>query len=254
MRVDEHTIEVAGTPAFYRSASVPSDIPTPVYLHGVPSSSDDWTDLLERTGGVAPDLIGFGRSGKGGHLEYSVPGLASFVGELVSELGVERVSLVGHEWGAAAGLALARRRPELVERVALCNPLLSGGAGHGLAAMLRRPVAGELIMGATPRWLLARTLRRGGYPDERIGGVWEHFDQGTQRAILRLYRAGGPGEGQGYPEVPTLVVWGEPDPWLPSEFADRIPGAEIVRIADAGHWPWLQSSDAADRIADWVLR
>jgi pimeloyl-ACP methyl ester carboxylesterase len=61
VRVDEHTIEVAGAPVFYRSAPNPAGAP-PLYLHGVPTSSDDWVTLLARTGGVAPDLIGFGRS------------------------------------------------------------------------------------------------------------------------------------------------------------------------------------------------
>ena len=49
-------------------------------------------------------------------------------------------------------------------------------------------------MGATTRRLLARTLRSGtvapnAWPDARIASIWEQFDQGTQRAILRLYRS-----------------------------------------------------------------
>src|SRR5947209_13318831 len=54
--VDEHTIELASVPLHYRSA--PATGLTPVYLHGLPTSSADFTGLLERTGGVAPDLLG----------------------------------------------------------------------------------------------------------------------------------------------------------------------------------------------------
>ncbi len=58
--MDEHTIDVGGTPVFYRRRAG-ADV---LYLHSVPTSSDDWKDLLARTGGIAPDLPGFGRSGK----------------------------------------------------------------------------------------------------------------------------------------------------------------------------------------------
>ena len=77
MRVDEHTFQLDDSPVYYRSADAPG-MPK-LYLHGIPTSSDDWLDFLARTGGIAPDLVGFGRSGKSGHLNYSLPGLAAFV-------------------------------------------------------------------------------------------------------------------------------------------------------------------------------
>jgi pimeloyl-ACP methyl ester carboxylesterase len=140
VRVDEHTITTAHGPVYYRSA--PAAGVTPVYLHGIPTSSDDWTRFLERTGGIAPDLIGFGRSAKGGHLDYSLDGLATYVEELLEQLEIERAAIVAHDWGAAAAAVLAGRRPELVTRTALFNPLpliegffagpgsSAGGAGH----------------------------------------------------------------------------------------------------------------------------
>ncbi len=121
MRVEEHTITLDQSPVFYRSA--PAADPPPLFLHGIPTSSDDWGELLERTGGLAPDLIGFGRSGKGGHLDYSLAGLSDFLIEFLDELDVERVKLVAHDWGAAIGLTLAEQHPERVERIVLCNPL-----------------------------------------------------------------------------------------------------------------------------------
>ena len=70
--MDEHTIDVGGTPVFYRRATGGALL----YLHSVPTSSDDWRDMLARTGGVAPDLPGFGRSGKAAHYDYSLAGYA----------------------------------------------------------------------------------------------------------------------------------------------------------------------------------
>jgi len=269
VRVDEHTIEVAGAPVFYRSAPSAADAP-PLYLHGVPTSSDDWTSLLERTGGIAPDLIGFGRSSKGGHLDYTLDGLAEFLGRLLSTLDVGRIKLVAHDWGAGIGLVFAQRHPERIERLVLCDPLplMAGFHWHRLGRLLRTSGVGELLMGATPRWLLARTLRRASaehaFSDARLRSVWDQFDQGTQRAVLRLHRAtdekalAASGARLDALRMPALVVWGERDPWFPAEFADaygrRLPNATVSRLPDSRHWPWLEQSSAADQIAEFVLR
>jgi pimeloyl-ACP methyl ester carboxylesterase len=226
--------------------------------------------LLERTGGIAPDLIGFGRSSKAANLDYTLEGLATFLERVLGELEVERVTLVGHDWGAAIGLVFAQRHPDRIERLVLCDavPLLEGFVWHRTARLLRRPGVGELIMGSTPRWLLWRALRRGcasqdALPDDRLRAVWEHFDQGTQRAILRLYRAtserdlAAAGTELELLRMPALVVWGERDPWLEPRFADayaRRLEAAVERIDGAGHWPWLDDPGVADRIAEFVGR
>jgi pimeloyl-ACP methyl ester carboxylesterase len=261
--VDEHTIELAGSPVFFRRAAG-AGVPA-VYLHGIPTSSDDWRELLERTGGIAPDLIGFGRSGKGGHLDYTVEGLADAVEPLLGE----RIRLVAHDWGAAVGLELAVRHPARFESLTLCNPLplIEGFQWSGPATLWRRPLIGELVMGATNRWLLSRTLRRGSanpqaWPDERIATVWKQFDQGTQRAILRLHRHADPhrleAERQRLAGIhaPVLILWGDQDPWLPASLADRFAGlfanATLERVQQAGHWPWLDQPEVGNRITAFL--
>jgi pimeloyl-ACP methyl ester carboxylesterase len=265
--VDEHTIEVAGSPVFYRS-SPGSNV---LYLHSVPTSSDDWLGLLDQTGGVAVDLPGFGRSGKGGQLDYSMNGYVDFLQRFLFELELDRVAVVGHGWGAAFGLLLAARRPELVTRLTLIDavPLLEGFAWPAPVRWWRRPIVGELLMGSVNRWLLARTLRAGStsaaaWTDERVQTVWEQFDQGTQRAILRLHRsvdvadlaaAGSPALER--VDVPALVVWGEADPWLESRFADayaaRLADARREVVPGAGHWPWLDQPELLARLAAFAV-
>jgi pimeloyl-ACP methyl ester carboxylesterase len=270
VRVDEHTISLDNAPVFYRSADR-SGMPT-LYLHGIPTSSDDWPDFLARTGGIAPDLIGFGRSGKGGHLDYSLAGLAEFVERLLEHLGVREVQVVGHDWGGLVGLSLADRNPGRVLRLVLVNPPPAQEDWPRLLRVWRTPAFGELAMGAINKRLLARTLRRGtvradAWPDARISEVWDQFDQGTQRAILRLIRSaqddvigGGPPPQDGVGPAPsvdiecaTTVLWGEEDPWYPSAvadaYADHLPGARVERIAGAGHWPWLDRPEVVDRVA-----
>jgi pimeloyl-ACP methyl ester carboxylesterase len=277
VRVDEHTIELAGSPVFYRSAPAPHDSASPpegsgavpLYLHGIPTSSDDWTEALIRTGGVAPDLPGFGRTGKGGQLDLSIDGHAAFVETLLAALGIERIQLVLHDWGAAAGLVFAQRHPDRVERIALVNAVALNGEfrGRGLARAWRRPVLGELVMGSVNRRLLARYLRRGSYraeswPDPRVEAIWEQFDQGTQRAILRLHRDTGEpaltrvGQGLSGLAMPALVLWGERDPWLAPElgeaYAAALPNAAFEAVPDAGHWPWLDRPELVERIAGFL--
>jgi pimeloyl-ACP methyl ester carboxylesterase len=267
MSVDEHTIEVAGEPVFYREA--PSAGVTPLYLHSAPTSSDDWLAFLEQTGGVAPDLPGFGRSGKGGHLEYALPAYADFLEAFLDALDIGDLALVGHGWGAAIGLVFAQRHPERIEQMTIIDavPLFEGFRSPLLVRRWRRVGLGELVMGSVNRWLLARTLRAGAatpgaWPYERIDKVWEQFDQGTQRTLLRLHRSiDGPGLAAAGADLdqlyaPALVVWGEQDPWVPVSFAhayaDRLPRAELEIVPGAGHWPWLDQPSVIDRICTFV--
>jgi pimeloyl-ACP methyl ester carboxylesterase len=56
--------------------------------------------------------------------------------------------------------------------------------------------------------------------------------------------------------MPALVVWGERDPWfhasLAERYEERLPQARVLRVPDAGHWPWLERPEVAERIADFV--
>ena len=269
--VSEHNGEIDGLPVFWRSAPPPAGETTSavqVERHGVPSNSDDWVDFLERGGGLAPDLPGFGRSGKPGSLRFTIAELDRFVERFLEELGVERVSLVVHDWGAV-GLAFAQRFPERVERLAIINavPFLPGYRWHRTARIWRTPGLGELSMGAINRFTLRLLSREsnatpGPLPDAWLESVLDHFDQGTQRAILRLYRSSPPevlaasGEHLSRLDMPALVAWGMKDPYIPARFgrayADALPAAELLELADAGHWPWLDRPDLIGRVVDFL--
>jgi pimeloyl-ACP methyl ester carboxylesterase len=270
--VAEHTAELDGQPVFWRAAGLagsPSTDRAPVlYVHGVPTSGGDWLPFLERTGGLAPDLLGFGRSGKGGQNDYSLEGIARFVERFLDEVvGVERVRLVVHDWGAAA-LAFAQRHPERIERLVVIDavPLLPGYRWHRVARLWRTRFVGELAMGLTLRATLERALRpafaSGTVPPGFVEAVMRDFDQGTQRAILRLYRSApeallaAAGSGLSSLAIPALVVWGARDPYMSPRFGERyaaeLPNAQVVCLEDAGHWPWLDRPDLVERIAAFL--
>jgi pimeloyl-ACP methyl ester carboxylesterase len=254
VEIAQHTIEVAGLPVHYRQAG---DAPV-VYLHGVPTQSSDWNPFLERIGGTAPDLPGFGRSAKPGDFDYSIAGYDRFLEQFLDELGLERVSLVMHDWGAV-GLALAQRLPERIERLVLFPvvPFVPGYRWHRVARGWRTPLLGELLMGFTRRWSLRREL-----PRELADEAWEAFDHGTQRAILRLYRSSPPdvlaraGERLGDVRAPALILWTTDDPYIPAKFgelhADALGGEVTLELVDGGHWPWFGRPELVERAAEFL--
>jgi pimeloyl-ACP methyl ester carboxylesterase len=264
--VEDQTQEIAGMPVFWRSA--PWEGSPVVYLHGVPTSSDDWVAFLARTGGVAPDLPGFGRSAKRGDFDYTIAGYRDFLGAFLDHLGVERFRLVVHDWGAV-GLALAQEQPERVERLVISNavPLLPGYRWHRIARVWRTRGLGELSMGATTRWGFRQLSREanatpGPLPADMVDSIWRHFDQGTQRAILRLYRSSAErvlataGERLKDITAPALVLWGEADPYIPPRFATAyaagLGNAEVRLVSGAGHWPWLDRPELIEEASRFL--
>jgi pimeloyl-ACP methyl ester carboxylesterase len=166
-------------------------------------------------------------------------------------------------------LAYAMAHPLQARRLTIIDaiPLLPGFQWPRAVRRLRQPAVGELMMGSVGRRLLARSLRAGtvkpdAWSEERLDAVWAQFDQGTQRAILRLHRSiDGPGlaalgDGLVTLDLPSLVVWGDEDPWVPPSFGDTyaqtLPGAELLRVNDAGHWPWLDQPSVIDRVASFA--
>jgi pimeloyl-ACP methyl ester carboxylesterase len=255
--VTEHHDTLGDQPLFWRGAEGAD--PPVLYLHGVPTSSDDWVEFLERTGGLAPDLPGFGRSGKRGDGDFTMGGYDRFVEAYLDHVGVDRVRMVVHDWGVV-GLLFAQRLPERVERLVVVNavPLLSGYRWHRVARLWRMRGVGEVTIGLATRWAWRRAL-----PAPLADESWPFFDQGTQRAILRLYRTSPEdalaraGLDLARIDCPALVVWGDRDPYLPPEFADRYAAAlggeaETLHVPDAGHWPWLDRPDVVDRVAAFL--
>jgi pimeloyl-ACP methyl ester carboxylesterase len=258
--IEEHTAELDGQPVFWRSAPTTDGGPPVLYVHGVPTNADIWTPFLERTGGIAVDLPGLGRSGKRGDLDYTVPGYTRFFERFLQLLGVDAVRLVVQDWGACA-LGWAQEHPDRVERLVIMDavPLLPGYRWHRIARAWRTPLLGEVAMGLTIRPTLRRSL-----PAPLVDLVWDHFDQGTQRAILKLYRWADPprlaeaGARLGAISAPALVLWGDRDPYIPPSFAGAYAAAlggeaTVEVVAGAGHWPWLANPPVVSRVSSFLL-
>ena len=262
-RVATHTEETDIGPVTWHEAPV-ADGGTPVlYVHGVPTNGRQWRPFLQVAGGIAPDLPGFGTSTKRGDLAYDLPFYAAWLEKFLAARGIDRFRLVAQDWGGGFAAALAQAVPDRVERLVLLDavPLIAGYEWHRVAKVWRTRGAGELFMVSWTRpatWLFLRSTGR-----EHRRLIDDHNDVGTQRAILRLYRASDPdvlaaaGARLGEVRCPALVLWGAEDPYIPPRFADAyaaVLGGEVERevLDGAGHWPWLDRPEVVDRVTAFL--
>ena len=100
-----------------------------VFLHGNPTSSYLWRNVIPHLAGLArclaPDLIGMGDSGRAPDGSYRFAGHARYLDAWFNALGLtERVVLVGHDWGSALGFDWACRHPERVKGIAYMEAIV----------------------------------------------------------------------------------------------------------------------------------
>jgi haloalkane dehalogenase len=104
----------------YREAGSP-DLPTVLFLHGNPTSSYIWRNIIPMVAPaahcIAPDLIGFGQSGKP-DIEYRFFDHVRYLDSFLDKTGVLSAYVVAHDWGSALAFHLAARRPEFVRGLA----------------------------------------------------------------------------------------------------------------------------------------
>lgn len=115
-----HHHAVLGSTMAYRAAGA-SDAPIALFLHGNPTSSHIWRNIVPLVAPVArciaPDLIGFGQSGKP-DIAYGFADHVRYLDALINGLGINSAYLVAQDWGTALAFHLAARRPEFVRGLA----------------------------------------------------------------------------------------------------------------------------------------
>ena len=193
-----------------------------------PPTRDDWlARSSQRSGGLAPDLPGFGRSGKPGSLQYTIAEYDRFLERFLTALGVERVQ--------PRDARLGRRRPRLraapperVERLVLINavPFLPGYRWHRTARIWRTPVLGELAMGATTAARCGCASRESnatpgtdarGMAGQRARPLRPGHPARDPAPVPQLAARGARGgrRAAGALQMPALVVWGMQRPLHP---------------------------------------
>jgi pimeloyl-ACP methyl ester carboxylesterase len=125
-RVTYHTTQVDGLKIFYREAG-PNDAPTVVLLHGFPSSSHMFRELIPRLSDkyhvVAPDYPGYGYSDAPSPEQYvyTFDHLADTVDHFLTQQGITKYSIYIQDYGSPVGFRLATRHPERVQAIITQN-------------------------------------------------------------------------------------------------------------------------------------
>lgn len=257
-------VVACGVEVFFREEGSP-ELPTMVLLHGFPSSSHMFRDLIPRLSGhfhiVAPDYPGFGQSESPSrdHFAYTFDHLADVVEDLLAELGLDRYYLYVFDYGAPIGFRLAMRRPEAVLGIVSQNGNVYeeglGGKWKSRAEYWASPTAElrEQYKGAFSRQTVIGQYVFG-TPDGSVGpdgyeldlhyaAMIPDFDEKQSDLIfdyqtnVALYPAFQEYLHTWQPRL--LAVWGRNDPsfvWAGAEaFARDVPNARIVPL-ESGHF------------------
>jgi pimeloyl-ACP methyl ester carboxylesterase len=239
-------------------------------IHGNPDSGIMWAGvanrLAERFQCIAPDLPGFGHSEVPAAYEPSLDGMARFVEELRHALGIaDRADVIAHDFGGPFAFAWAVKHPDALRRLVAINTVFfSDYHWHFWARVWRTPVLGELSMVLMNRLIFAQELNRGSgkwIKREHIKRTWALITPRTKKEVLRLYRATDPKVFIGWENEllaliarrPTLVIWGDKDPYIPSRYAEQFNAQKVLHLPKVGHWPPVEDpAECAEHILQFL--
>lgn len=250
--LEDHTY-IDGRRIAYRELGKGSAV---VLIHGIPTSSLMWRHIMPQLSMnhrvIAPDLLNYGMSEKPAFADVSINAQSRMVVGLMDALGIRRADVVAHDIGGGVAQLMAVNFPEKIRKLILLDsvcfdswpipefrPLQEPGAE---AAMSLESFV-TMMRDFMPEGVHTKTVMTDEVIDMYLK-PWSTED--GKRAFFRNLRRLNPEYTQaiagalGTLPHPTLVMWGDKDPFQKPAFAPRltaaIPGAELAWIKDAGHW------------------
>ena len=239
-------------------------------LHGVPGSAQTWRPVAERLSASAtvlvPELLGFGTSAHPTDLAtLHATGQADALEDVLDALDIDRVTVVGHDFGGPVGLLLATRQPTRVVRLGLLatNAFPDTPIPFPLST-LNWPLVGRLVAPVLfSRASLAAMLAMGtGRPRTRLDRRAHLGDAAQLRAIRTIFEGSLRNLADLFTPVqhaleawrgPTFVAWGDRDPFFPLAQGERTAGAagvELTVFPGAGHFlPQERPDDVAAAVS-----
>ncbi|HKG95817.1 MAG TPA: alpha/beta hydrolase [Gemmatimonadaceae bacterium] len=264
-------VDLAGARIYYYAAGTRGVGNPVVFVHGFPTSSHLWNDVVPLMPGghrlVVLDLLGFGRSDRPMGRDLSLRGHAERVLGLMDALGISRACVVGHDVGGGVAQLLATRWPQRVSHLCLIDSV-AFDAWPAREVKLARAML-PLTRHLPPSWLLSivrRDLCRGYVDEARCASSIERYVKpfvtaDGRDALVAHMNALDSTETialearLGSIVCPTSILWGEHDPFLPSSIAKRlhsaIPGSTLAVLPSARHF---LPEEAPEQVAETVER
>ncbi len=232
-----------------------------VFLHGFGANTFTWRSQIKRFAAQgyhvwAFDLIGFGQSDKPLDIEYNLALYRKQTLDFMDAMGIEKAHLVGHSMGGEITLSLAIHAPERLLSMTLINPAaypfdppyfsLVKRLGPFISPLLNR----DLIYNALTRLYYNPDL----ITEEQIDAYWQPLEsQAARLCSLRVLSLLEPENLERQSELytnirlPTLIVWGSEDEWIPLEHLERfrkdMPHAKQQIVEACGHAPQEEQPD-----------
>jgi pimeloyl-ACP methyl ester carboxylesterase len=242
--------------------------PVVLLLHGFPDTHIVWrkqVPVLASAGFrvLAPDLRGYGRTDAPPHIQdYTLDKLRADVLGLLDALKIDKVHLVGHDWGGLIGWQLAALAPERVERLVVLSTGHPAAIAHaGMLQRLRMAYVPLFCMPGIPEHMLRAAdwfALRQFTSEPGQAELWKRdLDApGRLTAALNYYRANLKlAMPQSYPrvKVPVMGIWSDRDPALGEkqmrDSAHYVDGEfRFERIRDADHWLQLTAYDRVNAL------
>ncbi|HKO17105.1 MAG TPA: alpha/beta hydrolase [Gemmatimonadaceae bacterium] len=260
-------VDLAGARLYYYAAGTRGAGEPVVLLHGFPTSSHLWTEVVPLVPPghrvVVVDLLGYGRSDRPEARPVGIRTHAQRVIELFDQLGINYACVVGHDIGGGIAQCLAVRHPQRVSRLCLVDSV-AFDAWPTRDVKLARAML-PLTRHLPTTWLLSilrSDLLRGYVDHERGARSIELYvrpfasPEGRDAFMQHLLALNSADTIALAPRLkdivaPTAIVWGEHDPFLPLSLGRRlqraIPGATLQVVPGARHFT---PEDAPRRIAE----
>ncbi len=247
---------------------------TVMLIHGLGTNAKGWIKnipvLAKSYRVIAVDLPGYGKSDKG-YYQYSMDFYAQVLTELLTNLGVEKATLIGHSMGGQIAMTAALNNPDKVENLVLISPAGFERFAEGEGDWMRKAVSAEFVKNTTTRsvdvnlkanfyetpedvdFMITDRIQIKGASDfddycyavsKNVGAmldgiVWDRLDKVMQ---------------------PTLIMFGENDGLIPNPYLhggktidvakigdSEIPNSKLIMIPKCGHFVQFEKSEAANK-------
>ena len=259
MAIKEHQIEVGKWQWFYRETKVESKRPPVLLLHGVPTHSYTWRGVMnqlakQQISSIAPDWLGCGFSAKPDKRDfnYSPDAFIAALEDFITAVELDKFYLVVQGFLGSVGIQYALRNPEKIERLVILNcPLTNQDKLPWKMKQWSLPFVGDMI--TQDPLQVDRTLESGSgfvVPEKDLAVHRQPFleTSAVGRSLMAIVKrlelekaTTEISQGLAKFKTPTLILWGEEDPWLDFEEGSSIAKSnsaiEIVKLSEAKHYP-----------------
>ncbi|WNB16956.1 alpha/beta fold hydrolase [Marivirga arenosa] len=235
--------------------------PALLLIHGSFSSLHTWEvwqrNLENDFTTISVDLPGHGLTGANPQNLYTTDYYSDLLWKLVDQLNYESISIAGNSMGGQVAYKMALMNPNKVKQLILLNSsgvrnqkrVIKTNDGFSVFDLINNPISAQLMKKVTPKFLVKMSLKQVYYDHSKFNEskLERYYDlllnEGNREATMVRFQQKSDSrfEELSNLEIPTLIIWGEHDNWIPVENAYKfnkiIPNSTLKIYENTGHVP-----------------